>query len=335
MVCVCVKKSFSHLELYPPCPNYILVWFAMSSASPGVTWDLVADILVSFLVLVSGLVTIILVPSILQFLLGQCRCHVRYRPPNDFIRSMLRERAAQTRLRFQEEGYVTDEEAIFTAYYAQPFLRLTRRQRYWRSNIFFLLYMLIQGLLVIVLYLLIDWIVDMDPSTTLTATATIGVAFFALFHVGDYLRGIVAYIWCTATGTLQMGDEVDVEGRRGIVSDIGPIQTVVHVFMRNVGMVTQIPTNVAAAAAATTATTNSPPLPPPSIQPPSEQPRRTHLGRHLLHETLGTRFRRVAASPLLTMTTPGYVPLPLLEQYTYFVPTGSVLNTAFAHYDYA
>lgn len=107
--------------------------------------------------------------------------------------------------------------------------------RYLRTNAFLLFYVIIQILIRMSLGLAIIWSMDADPSS-IFASASVATAI-AVFHLADYLRGYFAYIWLVWSNKVKQGDEIDVEGARGVICEMGPIVTIIYVFMRGVPLI--------------------------------------------------------------------------------------------------
>ena len=96
---------------------------------------------------------------------------------------------------------------------------------YFRTNFFLLIYILIRLLLIFSTITVTVWILHDDLWFILAGLGA--YSLIAIFHLGDYLRNMSAYVWLVATAQVKLGQIVQVGPAMGRVIDF----TSMHVIL--------------------------------------------------------------------------------------------------------
>lgn len=212
--------------------------------STSITWDTVWRVLVSSSIIILGIPVILYAPALLRVVFRKyLKLEVAYKSPRECYQDYKKSKQDDD----HRDSFYFDDNKIpskgddFFGYYNQQYFTMSPVMRYIRTNGFLLFYVLVQILILMCLGLAVIWAMDADP-TSIFASAAIATTL-AVFHLADYLRGYFAYIWLVWSSKLKLGDEVVVENHRGVVVELGPMVTVVYVFMVGIPLIGSVPTS--------------------------------------------------------------------------------------------
>lgn len=202
----------------------------------AITADILWRLLVSSSIVILGFPLIFYVPQLLRlFFRRLLHLEVEYKSPVQCYR----EHRSSDR-RDDDLWFDTQKRRDFYGYYNQKYFKLSPTARYLRTNVFVLFYIFVKVLIVVCLLLAVVWVMDADLTVVITSV-TVPTAI-ALFHLSDYMRGFFTYVWLVWSNKVKLGDEIDMENARGVVTDLGPLVTIIYVFMQGVPLIGSVQT---------------------------------------------------------------------------------------------
>lgn len=86
---------------------------------------------------------------------------------------------------------------------------------YWRTNFFLLLYFIIRATILTSALFVAFWIWHYDLLYVIFGIGIYGLVI--VFNAGEFVRNIVAHLWLVSTGTVKLGQRIDVAGTYGVV----------------------------------------------------------------------------------------------------------------------
>lgn len=165
---------------------------------------------------------IIYIPALIHLVLTKTGIFLEYKPPEHYRR----------------RNITGDDTNQFHGYYEQPYFRkypANSCKNYFFNNFLLLIMTGIQvGMLVCLAVL---FIVAFGINLSELATSAMFSTVFAWFHFADHIKGYSAYLWFIWSNKLRLGNEIDIEGHRGDLVELGPVTSYIYVYMRAVNLI--------------------------------------------------------------------------------------------------